>query len=258
MQQWFPVGASTYSGDLDGLFIMITIIVGVWFLVAEAVLFYLMFRYRRKAGRPAGYVKGDRKNQMAWVLVPCVAILGFDLYIDAASSRVWEHVKQTDPAAAITIRIDARQWAWDFTNPGPDNLLDTPDDIKSVNEVHVPSGVVVRFELRSMDTLHSFWVPELRLKQDAVPGRKFIGWFEPSRPGQYPVLCAELCGVAHGVMKGTMTVHPIEEYQRWVDSQAAAAASAQPAPAAPAQPAPATPGQPAPAAAGSHEGSTGS
>ena len=234
MQQWFPVGASTYSGDLDGLFIMITVIVGVWFLVAEAVLFYLMFRYRRKAGRPAGYVKGENRRQMAWVLVPCVAILGFDLYIDASSVKVWDHVKQTNPTPELTIGVDGRQWAWDFTNPGADKKLGTPDDIKTTNEIHLPVGAVVQFELRSMDVLHSFWIPELRLKQDAVPGRTIRGWFEVTTPGIYPVLCAELCGVAHGVMKGSMYVHTPEEYQLWLAGQTAPA-PAQTAPAAPTQ-----------------------
>lgn len=234
MQQWFPVGASTFAGDMDHLFIMITVIVGVWFLVAEGVLFYLMFRYRRKRGRPAGYVKGDRRRQMAWVLVPCLVILGFDLFIDASSARVWEHIKETRPPAAMTIRVDARQWAWDFTNPGADLKLGTADDIKTTNEIHLPEGAVVEFELRSMDVLHSFWVPELRLKQDAVPGRTIRGWFQVTRPGIFPVLCAELCGVAHGVMKGSMYVHTPEEYRLWLAGQTAPAPE-QAAPAAPTQ-----------------------
>jgi len=241
MQQWFPVGASTYSGDMDNLFMMITLIVGIWFVVAEAVLFYLMFRYRRRPGRPAGYVKGESRAQMAWVLVPCVAVLGFDLYIDSSSVKVWDHVKIHNPEPALTIRIDARQWAWDFTNPGADDKFDTPDDIKSTNEVHVPANAVVRFELRSMDTLHSFWVPELRLKQDAVPGRTILGWFEATRPGAYPVLCAELCGVAHGIMKGQMFVHPPEEYRGWLEVHT-----------------PAQQAQEAPPASTRNEGSTGS
>jgi cytochrome c oxidase subunit 2 len=226
MQQWFPTGASTYAGDMDGLFFMVTAIVGVWFLVAEGVLFYLIFRYRRRKDRPAGYVKGDQRRQMAWVLVPCVAILGFDLFIDFSSTRVWDLVKLTRPTPSRVIRVDGRQWAWDFTNPGADRKLGTADDIKTTNEIHLPTGAVVEIEMRSMDVLHSFWIPELRLKQDVVPGRTIRGWVEVTRPGIYPVLCAELCGVAHGVMKGNMYVHTPEEYQLWLAGQTAPAPEA--------------------------------
>jgi cytochrome c oxidase subunit 2 len=225
MPDWLPVAASTYAKDIDDLILFITVIVGVWFVIAEAVLFYLIFRYRRRPGRKPEYVDGSRKKQIAWILVPCAAILAFDLVIDGASARVWEEMKQTNPKPDMTVRVDARQWAWDLTNPGPDRVLDTADDITLLNELHVPLGQVVRFELRSRDTLHSLWVPELRLKQDAVPGRTFRGWFEATRPGEYGILCAELCGVAHGVMKGKLIVHESGAYQSWLASAAAPAAA---------------------------------
>jgi cytochrome c oxidase subunit II len=223
MSDWLPVAASTYAGDIDGLIFLITAIVGIWFVIAEIVLFYLIFRYRRRSDRKPEYVDGSRRKQIAWILVPCVAILACDLVIDAASARVWDTMKLTNPKPDMTVRVDGRQWAWDLTNPGPDRVLDTADDITLVNELHVPAGEVVGFELRSRDTLHSLWVPELRLKQDAVPGRTFRGWFEATRPGEYGILCAELCGVAHGLMKGKLIVHEGGEYRSWLSAQAAAA-----------------------------------
>ncbi len=220
MAHWLPVAASTFAPEVDRLILFITVIVGVWFVAAEAVLFYLIFRYRRRKGRGAEYVAGSSRAQMAWVLVPCVAILCFDLAIDSASGRVWDFVKQTHPRAELTIRVQARQWAWIMTHPGPDGVLDTADDIVTLNEIHVPANAVVQFELKSMDTLHSLWVPEFRLKQDAVPGRTFRGWFQATRPGQYPVLCAQLCGTAHGLMKGMVLVDPPGDYQSWLAGQA--------------------------------------
>lgn len=219
MPNWLPVGASTFAPEIDRLMIFITVIVGVWFVAAEAVLFYLIFRYRRRKGRGAEYVAGSSRAQMAWVLVPCVAILCFDLAIDSASTRVWDFAKQTHPRAELTVRVQARQWAWIMTHPGSDGVLDTADDIVTLNELHIPAHAVVRFELKSMDTLHSLWIPEFRLKQDAVPGRTFLGWVQATRPGQYPVLCAELCGTAHGLMKGMLFVHPPAEYQEWLAGQ---------------------------------------
>ena len=224
MPDWLPVQASTYAKDIDGLIVLITVIVGVWFVIAEAVLFYLIFRYRKRADRKASYVDGSRKRQIAWILVPCAAILACDLVIDAASGRVWDQMKQTNPVPDLMVRVEGRQWAWDLTNPGPDRILDTKDDVRLLNELHVPVGQVVRFELKSFDTLHSLWVPELRLKQDAVPGRTFQGWFEATRPGEYGILCAELCGVAHGLMKGTLIVHESKDYETWLRAAEAAQA----------------------------------
>lgn len=220
MAYWLPVAASTFARPIDHLILFITLVVGVWFVVAEAVLFYLIFKYRRRKDRGAAYVAGSSRKQMAWVLVPCAAILCFDLAIDSASGRVWDFVKQTHPRAELTIRVQGRQWAWIMTHPGPDGVLDTADDIVALNEIHVPANAVVQFELKSADTLHSLWVPEFRLKQDAVPGRTFRGWFQATRPGQYPVLCAQLCGTAHGLMKGMIVVNSPDDYQNWLAAQA--------------------------------------
>ena len=225
MPDWLPVPASTYAGDIDGLILLITAIVGVWFVIAEGVLFYLIFRYRKRPGHKAAYVDGTKKRQIAWILVPCAAILAFDLVIDGASARVWDAMKLTNPKPDLTVRIEGRQWAWDLTNPGRDRVLGTKDDVRLLNELHVPVGEVVRFELKSNDTLHSLWIAELRLKQDAVPGRTFQGWFEATRPGEYGIMCAELCGVAHGLMKGKLFVHETKDYESWLSSAEAAQAA---------------------------------
>lgn len=226
MDFWLPQAASTYARDIDGLIWMITAIVGVWFLVAEAVLVFLIVKYRKRAGNEPAYVAGDKRRQIAWILVPCAAILVCDLLIDGASAHVWEKMKETAPAPGLTIRIQGQQWAWVFTHPGPDGALDTPDDIVKLNEVHVPVHTVVRFALQSNDVLHSLWVPQLRLKQDVVPGRTIYGWFEGTKSGTYPVLCAQLCGTAHGIMRGTLTVDEPDAYRSWLAAEIASASPA--------------------------------
>jgi cytochrome c oxidase subunit 2 len=216
---WLPEAASSYAADIDGLIVTITIIVGAWFIAAELLLVYLIVRYRRREGVAAAYFPARSLRAMAVVLVPCAVILGFDLVIDAMAAPVWDEVKQELPPPDELVRITGEQWAWRFTYPGPDAVFDTEDDIESLNELHVPIDKVVQFELRSKDVLHSFFVRELRLKQDAVPGRTIRGWFRPTREGRYEIPCAEICGFAHTMMKGNLFVESEDAYRQWLESK---------------------------------------
>jgi len=221
---WLPQAASSYAADIDGLLFTITWIVGVWFVIAEGVLLYLVFRYREKEGRRAAYVPGKSLRAMSVVLLPCVVILGFDLFIDAIAAPVWANIKERQPPHDELVRITAEQWAWRFTYAGPDGTLDTDDDIASLNDMHVPLNKVLRFELTSRDVLHSFFVPELRTKQDALPGRTITGWFEPTALGTFEIICAEICGFGHTLMKGALTVESDEDYRSWLNARATAQA----------------------------------
>jgi cytochrome c oxidase subunit 2 len=225
MPTWLPEAASSYAGDIDHLFVVVTVIVGSFFLLAEAVLVYFALRYRRVEGRKAAYVPARTLRTMAFVLVPCTVILGFDLVIDAMGAPVWDKIKQTLPPAEERVRIQGQQWFWNFTYPGPDRVFDTADDIKTINDLHVPVGRVVVFELTSKDVLHSLWIPALRLKQDAVPGRTIRGWFEATREGRFEVICAEICGLQHTMMKGSMVAESPAAYDTWIASKTKAAAA---------------------------------
>jgi cytochrome c oxidase subunit 2 len=226
MSLWLPEAASSYAGEIDGLLVLITVIVGVWFLAAEGVLIYFALRYRRVEGRKAAYVPARTLRTMSFVLVPCAVVLGFDLVIDAAGAPVWDHVKQELPPADERVRIVGEQWAWRFTYPGADGLLDTEDDVEVINELHVPIDAVVVFELGAKDVLHALWVPELRLKQDAVPGRTIRGWFKATREGSYEFICAEICGIGHTMMKAMLHVESPDAYRRWMQSKQTAAMAA--------------------------------
>ena len=221
MLSWLPEAASSYAADFDRLLSTINWIVGIWFLLAEAVLIYLVVRYRRRPGRRAAYLPATTLRSMSLVLVPCAVILGFDLYLDGVSAPVWDEIKLDLPPHDERVRIQGEQWAWRITYPGPDAQFDTADDIETVNELHVPNEKVILFELTAKDVLHSFWVPELRLKQDAVPGRTIRGWFRATREGEFEVICAEICGFAHSMMKGALRIESPEEYERWLASKAA-------------------------------------
>ena len=224
---WLPEAASSYAADLDHLMLVITLIVGVWFLLAEAVLIGFVVRYRRRPGRRAAYLPATSLRSMSFVLAPCALILGFDLVIDALSAPVWEKVKLELPPHDELVRIEGEAWQWRITYPGVDGRLDTADDVQTVNELHVPLEKTILFELTARDVLHSLWIPELRLKQDAVPGRSIRGWFRATREGEYAVVCAEICGIAHTLMAGKLRVESEAEYRQWLQSRAPAAAPAQ-------------------------------
>jgi len=240
--------ASSYAGGVDGLFWLITWIVGLWFVAAEAMFFWLMWRFRRRPGVPAMYVTGKEKHLKRWINIPHSLVLMFDVVIIIAAVRVWVEIKETLPPADVTIRVNSQQWAWTFTDPGPDGVLDTADDVRTTDELHVVTGKTYHFLLESKDVLHSFFVPAFRLKQDALPGRTYTGWFKPTRPGQYDIQCAEICGIGHGVMGAKLVVESPEAHAAWMTqhaNDAALMALNTPAPADTTKPA-------APATAGTH------
>ena len=220
---WLPESASSFAPQLDRLMLAITLIVGAWFLVAEAVLVTFVIRYRRRPGRRAAYLPATGLRSMAFVLVPCVVILGLDLVIDAMGARAWEEIKLELPPHDELVRIQGEAWQWRITSPGADGRLDTADDVQTLNELHVPVEKTVLFELTARDVLHSLWIPQLRLKQDAVPGRTIRGWFRATREGQYPVICAEICGIAHTFMQGALHVESEAAFRQWLESKAAPA-----------------------------------
>jgi cytochrome c oxidase subunit 2 len=220
MQRFFPENISTFGGDVDGVILLIYYIVGFWFVLAETAILYFAFRYRRRPGQRAAYVTGARLRELAWVLVPAAIVLMLDLGIDAAGARVWDHVKRELPEDAVRLKLTAKQFEWTFTYPGPDGRLDTSDDFVVGTELHVPANTNVRLTMRSEDVLHSFFLPNARLKQDVVPGRAIDVWFNVTTPGTYEIACAELCGFGHYTMKGAFIVHTPEDYARWVQEHA--------------------------------------
>jgi len=240
--------ASSFAGGVDGLFWLITWIVGLWFIAAEGMFFWLMWRFRRRPGVPAMYVTGKEKHLKRWINIPHGLVLIFDVVIIVAAIRVWVDIKQTLPPADVTIRVNSQQWAWTFTDPGADGVLDTADDIRTTDELHVVTGKTYHFLLESKDVLHSFFIPAFRLKQDAIPGRIYTGWFKPTQAGDYDIQCAEICGIGHGVMGAKLVVEGADAHTAWLAQHAndgALATLTTPAPADTTKPA-------APAAAGTH------
>jgi cytochrome c oxidase subunit 2 len=216
---WVP-SASTYAGDIDFVFSLIFWLVGFWTVLTVGVFFWLCVKFRARPGVPSQYIAGELKSEKKWITYPHLLVLVCDVFIVVAAVRVWFEVKQQLPPAQETVRIVAQQWAWSFVHPGPDQKLDTADDIRTVDELHVKVGTVYHFKLEARDVLHSFSVPVFRLKQDAIPGRVITGWFEPTKTGTYDIQCAEICGIGHALMPGRIVIETPEQHAAWMASQA--------------------------------------
>ena len=211
--------ASSYASQIDNLILGIALIVGVWFLAAEGVLFYFIFKGRKKEGQKAKYVAGESHEEMKWIHRPHHAVLVFDIIVIIWAIYVWKGIKQDLPDPDETIRVIGQQWSWTFVHPGEDGEIDTEDDVVTVDELHVKVDKTYHYRLESTDVLHDFSVPVFRLKQDAVPGRVITGWFKPTKTGEYDVQCAEMCGIGHGIMQGRIFVETEEEHAAWLSSQ---------------------------------------
>jgi len=210
---------STYAKDIDFVIELIAVLVGVCFLICEVIFFYFIVQFRAKEGVRAQYITGEEKSQKRWISRPHLVVLVFDIFIVFFAVKVWYEVKQQLPEPYETVRIVGQQWAWSFVHPGADHELDTADDIKTVDELHVEVGRIYHFQLESRDVLHSFSVPVFRLKQDAVPGRVITGWFEATGTGTHDIQCAEICGIGHGLMPAKIVIESPERHAAWVAEQ---------------------------------------
>jgi cytochrome c oxidase subunit 2 len=191
--QWLPPRISTFAGDIDSIIGLIYYLTAFWFVALHGLLIYMLIRFRRREGRPAVHLTGETLRQSAWILVPALVILVLDLWIDVRGAEAWATVKENQPDADISVQVTGRQFNWEMLYPGPDGRFGT--------------------------VLHSFFVPDMRLKQDAVPGRTIPVWFQATRPGKYEIGCAELCGFGHATMRGILTVHTPEGWQAWVEKK---------------------------------------
>jgi cytochrome c oxidase subunit 2 len=216
MYERYLSAASTYAHSIDHLFILIAVIVGFWLIAAETMMFVLIFKFRAKDGRPTQYITGEEKHLKRWITIPHMLVLICDVVIIVGAITVWYNIKQDMPAAEETVRVIGQQWAWSFQQAGPDGVMDTADDIRSVGELHVKVNTTYHFDLMSRDVVHSFAVPAFRLKQDALPGRTITGWFRPNKVGTYDIQCTQMCGLGHALMAGRIVVETPQDHASWL------------------------------------------
>jgi cytochrome c oxidase subunit 2 len=222
MLDWLPEDISSYGHGIDSTLYLIYYVVGVWFILAEGILLWFVFRYRKKEGEKASYVTGRSLKACMVILIPAALVLTCDLIIDVHGTPTWTEIKQEIPEADLVVKVEARQFAWNFRYPGPDGTFDTADDFITNGQLHVPVDKVIRLELESLDVIHSLWVPVLRFKQDIVPGRTIPAWFKATKTGSYMLACAELCGTGHGIMQGMVYIHANngdDSFDNWMNWQ---------------------------------------
>ena len=211
MSRWLPENISTYGEDIDFLFYLIYYITGIACILVTATLVYFLIKYRYKEGRKAIYSHGNTTLEIIWTIVPTLVFV----MIGIMSQGTWARVRGFLPETDVRVRVVGKQFNWTIFYPGLDGVLDTADDYKEENLLNVPVNTPVRVILTSDDVIHSFFLPHVRLKQDAVPGREIEVWFEVTKTGKYEMPCAELCGFGHSNMLGFLKIHDKNEFAAW-------------------------------------------
>jgi len=224
MHWWFPSDASSVGGRVDSLFYVVLYLTGAVFVLVESALLIFLVKYRRREGRRASYVEGSTRAEIIWTAIPAVILVSLALF----SQPLWSKIKDADryPPDAKRLGVEAKQFEWHFTYPGPDGKLGTDDDFMKKNELHLVVNRDYVMELTSRDVVHDFFIPAFRIKQDAVPGMHILVWVRPTVTGTYELACAELCGLGHYRMRAVVLVQTPGEYAAWLQSQGVTVSSA--------------------------------
>jgi cytochrome c oxidase subunit 2 len=254
MTEWLglPALAADHGGQIDSLIGWIHIFMAVLFVGWGGFFIFTLIRFRRARNPVADYagVKSHRSTYMEIGVAVVEAVLLFGFAIPIWAARV---DTVPPPSQAMMVQVTGEQFAWNIHYAGPDGkfgrtdlkLLDlqsnplgldredpaAKDDVTTVNQMYLPVNKPVVVRLRSKDVIHSFGVPEFRVKQDAIPGLTIPIWFVPNtttaemraKKGDpefmYEIACAQLCGLGHARMRGFVTVQTAEEFQKWLDDQ---------------------------------------
>src|SRR5437899_2143488 len=246
-QPWVVAPASDGAEVISQLFWFTLVLATIVFVLVEGLLIYSSLRFRRRAALPTReppQIHGNTRLEVMWATVPALILIGL---FGITVSRLGDLSQiPTDPNT-LHISVTGRQFQWEF---GYGN-----SGVKS-NDLHIPVGTPLVFDVTSMDVIHSFWVPDLYGKIDANPGRVNRITFKATKPGEYRGVCAELCGAGHGGMLFRVEAVSQGEFQQWLQQQqagpgapAAVAPAPQPSTGAVASPAPSAAAPSAPAAA---------
>lgn len=232
---WFPPLASEHGELLDNLFTTTLIITGIAFLITQFLLVFFAYRYRY-SDKKAQYYPENKKLEIIWTVVPAIIFAALIIYGQIG----WNNLFGNVPDDAYVIEITGEQFAWNIRYPGEDGEFgrtipelisqanpigldpDDPngqDDVVLLNELGLPLNHPVLLRIKSKDVLHSVFLPNFRVKMDAVPGMTTTFWFVPTEVGTFEMACTELCGLGHYRMRAYVTVKPMEELQEWLRNQ---------------------------------------
>jgi len=231
---WTPIASNW--GYIDDTIIITFWITGVVFVAIILFMAYCLFRFRHKKGTQAAYEPENKKLEWWLTVLTSVGVAG----MLAPGLFVWNQFV-TVPKEADVVEVIGQQWQWNFRLPGKDGVLGTsdtrnvsPENPLGLNandpsaqddvliegqDLHLPLNRPVKVLLRSIDTIHDFYVPQFRAKMDIVPGMVTFFWFTPTRAGTFESICAELCGTGHYTMRGVVVVDEESAYQAWLQEQ---------------------------------------
>jgi cytochrome c oxidase subunit 2 len=231
---WFPAAISEHAPALDRQFLITIIVVGIAFTAAQIGLGWMVWKYRDTGSTAdrAVYSHGSNRLEVIWTVITAIIFIS----LGVMGQSVWASLRLHDaPPGSYTVEVVAQQFQWNFHYAGKDGKFGRTDpkfiDDGSLNSVGldntdasgtddavistlaIPVNRPVELRLRSKDVIHNFWVPQLRFKQDLVPGMEIKVHFTANKVGKYELACAELCGQLHFKMRSFMLVLPEEEIQ---------------------------------------------
>lgn len=215
-----PENASTHGHLIDRL-LWVTDRFDVA-VVALLLGFLVLACVRFGPSRTASSDRGDTRWAIAKVVGLSLLVFGVvDGYVLGASLRgvdqvFWNFSAVEANPRTLRVEVNAQEWSWSIRYAGPDGAFNTPDDVLSLDELRVPVGRPILFELAASDVIHSFSLPSFRVKQDAVPGRLTRLWIEPARAGTFEIVCQQFCGVSHYKMRGTLVAMPEADFDVWL------------------------------------------
>ena len=203
---WDGQQASTAAPKIDQLLDVMIVLSAFVFSLVMVMLFYALWKFKAKPGDESDGepIHGNTRLEIAWTLIPTVIVL-------FGAGYSWSVLNQIEEPAdnPITIDVFSQQYAWSFGYPGKGNAY-------SQGELHVPLDRQVNFKMHAQDVIHSFWVPEWRIKKDNVPGITTTAIVTPDKVGTYQLICTELCGFGHATMRANVMVEPPADFRKWV------------------------------------------
>jgi cytochrome c oxidase subunit II len=216
---WFPAQASTQARNTDRLYHVLVIASIPIFVMVVTVVLYSVWQFHMKPGeelKDGPPIHGNTRLEVFWTALPTILIIGLVGY-----SFVILHDNEKKPAREIQIGVTGEQFAWSYQYPpsvtGGKPLLS--------DQLYVPEGESVYFNMRSKDVIHAFWIPAFRIQEDVVPGITTHWRATPDRLGDYPVVCNLLCGLGHSLMRSTVHVVTPAKFHEWIASQLSATTS---------------------------------
>jgi cytochrome c oxidase subunit II len=199
---WIPEEASNLASKVDGVLFFITVVSVIFFLIVSILLIFFAVKYRRRReDEETPYITGNQTLELIWTVIPSILLMvifvyGFVVFRDM----------RNPPEDATEINVTAKQWLWQF---------EYYNGKKTLNELYVQQNRPVKLVMKSEDVIHSFFVPDFRVKQDILGGRYTQLWFTPTKVGTFQLFCAEYCGTGHSKMLGKVVVLSPESYDIW-------------------------------------------